>query len=178
MVHSRGINCPVASQNGAMPPLLSMTGIGVAPNSVPAAQPHQGGYMGRRRTTRWGCAAGTISLLPVTLASDSYSDGSSPPNRVPVCHHRLLHGCFAANIRACFSWPQHGRFVWSVLLPTRCAQGNHPGALLDSACAQRAHLVVAAAGRNCNLLSQPQLLRHLWPQVPHNLRAALLVSGK
>lgn len=36
MVQSSGMNCPVASQKGAIPPLLSMTGILVAPNSVPA----------------------------------------------------------------------------------------------------------------------------------------------
>jgi hypothetical protein len=35
MVHSSGMNWPVASQKGAMPPLLSNTGIGVAPNKVP-----------------------------------------------------------------------------------------------------------------------------------------------
>lgn len=36
MVHSSGMNWPVESQNGAMPPLASSTGIFVAPNSVPA----------------------------------------------------------------------------------------------------------------------------------------------
>ena len=36
MVQSSGMNCPVASQKGAIPPLLSTTGTEVAPNSVPA----------------------------------------------------------------------------------------------------------------------------------------------
>ena len=40
MVQSRGMNCPVESQKGAMPPLLSMTGMDVAPNSVPAEAHH------------------------------------------------------------------------------------------------------------------------------------------
>ena len=39
IVQSRGINCPVESQKGAIPPLLSMTGIWVAPNRVPAQLP-------------------------------------------------------------------------------------------------------------------------------------------
>lgn len=38
MVQSSGMNWPVESQNGAMPPLASSTGIFVAPKSVPALQ--------------------------------------------------------------------------------------------------------------------------------------------
>lgn len=36
MVHSRGIHLPVASQNGAMAPVLSTIGVLEAPNRVPA----------------------------------------------------------------------------------------------------------------------------------------------
>ena len=46
IVQSNGMNCPVASQKGAIPPLLSMTGIVVAPKQCPctAALVFQSGF--------------------------------------------------------------------------------------------------------------------------------------
>ena len=76
MVHSSGIHFPVASQKGAMAPVLSTIGVSDAPNSVPAFA-----------KTAW-----LTAVCPVCARSRAAAKSyDTPEATVAMSRHRCAH---------------------------------------------------------------------------------------
>ena len=94
MVHSSGMNCPVASQKGAMPPLASSTGLELAPNSVPARPD---------ASAQRSCQAGAVCTCSTTTRTPPL-----PRDPHPFCTGVITH----------FAPPNSSSAIGMVLSPT------------------------------------------------------------